>query len=179
MEYHVAWGQLQFCGMRVTDMGMRQAADRGFTLIELMIVVAIVGILAAVAIPSYEAYTVRAKVTEGVSLSNGYKMAIEDAWTSNQTTPLTALPPSLTNPTSNIQSVVADPNTGYITVSFSTNTSQMAGHSITLMPAWSTRRRWTCTSRPSVVARQAAGLESARQGGWRTQPHRLDGCAHD
>jgi type IV pilus assembly protein PilA len=146
MQYHVAWGQLQFCGMRVTDMGIRQAAVRGFTLIELMIVVAIVGILASIAIPSYEAYTVRAKVTEGVSLSNGYKMAIEDAWTSNQTTPLTALPPSLTNPTSNIQSVVADPNTGYITVSFSTNTSQMAGHSITLMPSLTPGSpvTWTC-----------------------------------
>ena len=146
MEYHVARGRLKFYGMRVTDMGMRQAAVRGFTLIELMIVVAIVGILASIAIPSYEAYTVRAKVTEGISLSNGYKMAVEDAWTSNQTTPLTALPPSLTNPTSNIQSVATDPTSGYITVAFTSNTGKMGGHSITLMPSLTPGSpvTWTC-----------------------------------
>src|SRR5258708_6241358 len=55
----------------------------GFTLIELMIVVAIVGILAAIAIPAYQDYTVRAKVTEGLSLGNSAKIAVEDNWPSN------------------------------------------------------------------------------------------------
>lgn len=51
--------------------------QKGFTLIELMIVVAIIGILAAVAIPSYQNYTTKAKFTEVVSLTGGIKAAIE------------------------------------------------------------------------------------------------------
>ena len=51
-------------------------AQQGFTLIELMIVVAIIGILAAVAIPAYQDYTIKAKVQEGVSLSNPHRTAL-------------------------------------------------------------------------------------------------------
>ena len=50
--------------------------QKGFTLIELMIVVAIVGILAAVAIPAYSDYTTRAKITDGLSLATGAKTGV-------------------------------------------------------------------------------------------------------
>ena len=54
-------------------------AQRGFTLIELMIVVAIIGVLAAVAIPAYRDYTVRSKIQEGVNLSNAHRSVLENA----------------------------------------------------------------------------------------------------
>ena len=57
--------------------------QQGFTLIELMIVVAIIGILAAVAIPAYQDYTIRAQVTEGLSLASGAKTAVSEYWASN------------------------------------------------------------------------------------------------
>ena len=57
---------------------MKRTLQKGFTLIELMIVVAIIGILAAVALPAYQDYTIRAKVTEGLVLAGGLKPLVAD-----------------------------------------------------------------------------------------------------
>jgi type IV pilus assembly protein PilA len=54
--------------------------QQGFTLIELMIVVAIIGILAAIAIPAYQDYTIRAQVSEGLSLAGAAKAAVTETW---------------------------------------------------------------------------------------------------
>lgn len=56
--------------------------QKGFTLIELMIVIAIIGILAAIAIPAYQDYTIRSKVSEGLNLAGAAKLAVSETYDS-------------------------------------------------------------------------------------------------
>src|ERR1035441_5436034 len=87
--------------------------QKGFTLIELMIVVAIIGILAAVALPAYQDYTIRAKVTEGLVLSGGLKTAIEETYQTKGANDMTC-------------ASLADANCGQIGASFPPATSNVA-----------------------------------------------------
>ena len=68
---------------------MKRQIQKGFTLIELMIVVAIIGILAAVALPAYQDYTKRARVTEGFNLAASLKTGVADFYASNAIFPST------------------------------------------------------------------------------------------
>jgi type IV pilus assembly protein PilA len=67
-----------------------KSLQKGFTLIELMIVVAIIGILAAIAIPAYSDYTVRSKVTEGLALAASAKTSVSEGWQSGDVTGVNA-----------------------------------------------------------------------------------------
>lgn len=71
--------------------------QRGFTLIELMIVVAVIGILASIAIPAYQDYTIRAQIAEGIVLSAGARAALQDHFNENGTWPLNNVKAGLAN----------------------------------------------------------------------------------
>jgi len=64
-----------------------KSLQKGFTLIELMIVVAIIGILAAIAIPAYQDYTIRAQVTEGLNLAGAAKAAVAESFANSGVAP--------------------------------------------------------------------------------------------
>jgi type IV pilus assembly protein PilA len=66
---------------------MLKTVQKGFTLIELMIVVAIIGILAAIAIPAYQDYTIRSQVTEGLAMAGATKAAIAESFAQTGTWP--------------------------------------------------------------------------------------------
>lgn len=94
---------------------MKAQMQKGFTLIELMIVVAIIGILAAVAIPAYQDYTVRARVSEGIVLASAAKLAVSEN-ASNGTAFRQGWNPPVA--TANVASLAIADATGQITITY-------------------------------------------------------------
>ena len=124
---------------------MKKQLQKGFTLIELMIVVAIIGILASIALPAYQDYTKRAHVSEGLSLMAGAKSAVTEYYSSIGSMPADNTTAGLdTNITGNAVTGVQVAS-GAITATF--NEKVTSGATLVLTPDISTGSiKWTCTA---------------------------------
>ena len=133
---------------------MTQQNQKGFTLIELMIVVAIIGILAAVALPAYQDYTKRAHVSEGITLAGSAKSAVTEYYVSQSDWPAdntTAGLPTGTDITGNAVTSVTVSKTGtspsIITIVYNSKVEDTK--TIVLTPTLGSNNgsiKWTCTA---------------------------------
>ena len=135
--------------------------QKGFTLIELMIVIAIIGILAAIAIPAYQDYTIRSKVSEGLNMAGAAKLAVAETYQSKGSMPTTGnvsfgLPVAASIQGTYVSTIAVAGTTGVITITYNQvvgGNPPASGKQILLSPDTSSvgSVQWVCTAGTSPM----------------------------
>jgi len=133
---------------------MIKSIQKGFTLIELMIVVAIIGILAAIAIPAYQDYTIRAQVTEGLNLMSDMKAGVAEWFAQEGAWPVDITSLGISNATNKSGKYVTQITVGNGTLSATFGgqaNANIAGDILSLRPMVSPNNDviWVCGTRPA------------------------------
>ena len=145
-----------------------KSIQKGFTLIELMIVVAIIGILAAIAIPAYQDYTVRAQVTEGLNLASAIKASVAESFAQNGVWPANNLAIGITTAPSGKYVSAVNLTTGTITIVYAgaqvnTNALTAATNSLSIKPMVSGNGDviWNCGYKAVIGVDPVTGASGA------------------
>ena len=163
-----------------------KSLQKGFTLIELMIVIAIIGILAAIAIPAYQNYTIRAQVSEGLSLAGGIETAFDECYANHGTAAGTACGTlkeiGIDNTISGTYVTSMSYNDGLITATYggANANSNISGKTITLAAYQSANGdiSWICSGTATAnTAAVASGLKAVT-GGQGVQPGSMPNAAY-
>jgi type IV pilus assembly protein PilA len=140
---------------------------KGFTLIELMIVVAIIGILAAIAVPAYQNYTIRAQITEGLTLADGWKTAVAEYFDNTGSWPsgTSALAGGTMSASVGKYATVGVTTGGVVQITYSGNSvnQSISGSTLALTPYTDTNNDilWVCGTAKAPTSATTASNASA------------------